>query len=202
MAADPRRRRIALLKVALPLVALALIAAVFAFPGDRFANGLSVDRVALDLIEGLRLERPRFAGETSDGRPFTVVADWALPDGPEPETVRLGPVEAGIRVDAARRLTLRAGGGELRVMDETLRLTDGVTLATSDGYTLSAESALADLDAGALLAEGPIAGAGPLGEIRSMTMRAARRAEGDYIWFEGDVRVVLRPGGARPDAAE
>jgi lipopolysaccharide export system protein LptC len=202
MAADRRTARVGLLKIALPLTALALIAAVFVFPREGLIGGLSVDRATIDLIEGLRLEQPRFTGETSDGRPFTVTADWALPDGPDPETVRLGPVTGGIAVEDGLSLTLSAGGGELRPKDETLRLDGGVALETSDGYRLTAASALADLDAGALTAEGPISGSGPLGSVESETMRAARRAEGDYIWFEGGVRVVVEPGRARPESEE
>ncbi|TVQ57456.1 MAG: hypothetical protein EA355_04410 [Rhodobacteraceae bacterium] len=202
MAVDRRAARIALLKIALPLTALALIAAVFVFPRDRLTQGLSVDRVAVSMIDGLRLDRPRFTGETSDGRPFTVTADWALPDGPDPESVRLGPVEGRVEAQEGLRVTLSAGGGELRPNARTLRLQDGVSLVSSDGHRLTASAALADLDAGALTAEGPVFGDGPLGSVESATMRAARRAEGDYIWFEGGVRVVIRPGGARPAAED
>lgn len=186
-----RPRLLRFLKVALPLCAAGLIAAIFAFPRPDL-RGLRVDGVSAG-GDGLRLERPRFSGADAEGRPFVVEAEWALPDSPDPERVELGPLRGEAAPEAGRRAELSAGGGLLRVREETLRLDRGVTLVTSDGWRLSADAAEADLDSGGLVAEGSVRGQGPDGALEARRMRAWRDEAGYVLRFEGDVRLTL-PG--------
>jgi lipopolysaccharide export system protein LptC len=184
-----------ILKIGLPLVALGLILLIFVAPRDQLS--FSFSDMEFDLREGLRLEGPRFSGADSAGRPFTIDAEWALPDGPNPETVALGPVRGEALLQDGRRLTLTAGAGAIRPKAREVRLEDGVTVRTEDGWRAEAPSATADLDAETLTVPGPVSGAGPSGEIEAGSMRAARRADGDYIWFEDGVRLRIDPAVAR-----
>jgi lipopolysaccharide export system protein LptC len=190
-----RSNVVRLLKIGLPLAALGLVLAIFLAPPDRF----SIDLGDLDFSfeDGLRLERPRFAGADAAGRPFTLAADWALPDGPNPESVELGPLEGETVLDDGRRATLSAGGGEIRPKARTLRLTGGVLVETTDGWRVTAPAARADLEAETMAAEGPVEAEGPSGALSAGAMRAARRAEGDYIWFEQGVRLRIDPAAAK-----
>lgn len=188
------------LKIALPLAALALVVAVFTAPRGDFE--LDFSDVDFDFRDGLRLVAPRFTGTDSAGRPFRVTAEWALPDKPDPERVELGPVDGEIVLDAGRTVSLAAGGGEILPKARRLRLSGGVTVETDDGWRLSAPTARADLDAETLVAEGPVRGAGPSGEIDAGAMRAARRDGEDYIWFERGVRLRIDPAAAGPSDAE
>jgi lipopolysaccharide export system protein LptC len=194
---DRRSRRVRFLKIALPAAAVALIAAVFLVSGRRPVEGLSIGGLAIDPAEGLRLSSPRFTGETGSGQPFVVTADWALPDGPDPGRVTLGPMRGQITLDPQRRVTLEAATGVLFPKDERLTLGDGVTVTTSDGYRATVASAEVDFGAEEARAEGPVAGEGPLGRIEAGAMRAARRDGQDYIWFERGVRVLANPAADR-----
>jgi lipopolysaccharide export system protein LptC len=194
---DRRARRVRFLKIALPAAAVALIAAVFLFSGRRAVEGLSVGGLAIDPAEGLRLTSPRFTGETSSGQPFVVTADWALPDGPDPARVTLGPMRGQITLDPARRVTLQAAAGVLFPKDQRLTLGEGVVVTTSDGYRATVASAEIDFGAEAARAEGPVTGEGPLGRIEAGALRAARRDGQDYIWFERGVRVLANPAAGR-----
>jgi lipopolysaccharide export system protein LptC len=194
MAGAARQRAARFLKVALPLAGAGIVVTIFAFPRGEFSGGVGFDGLSGSFGEGLRLANPRFSGAAADGRPFTLRADWALPDGPDPERVGLGPVSGEFRLDDARSVGVVAGGGEFRPKAETLTLEGGVTVTTSDGWRLTATRADVDVAGGALTAAGPVAGAGPGGSIEAGAMRAARRAEGDYIWFEGGVTVRIDPG--------
>lgn len=198
--AGTRRRLVRVLRVGLPVAALALLGAIFLFPSPEI-SGVSVEGMSVG-GEGLRLERPRFSGEDADGRPFVVTADWALPDGPDPEEIALGPLEGQARADAERALTLEAGGGVLRVKEERLRLEEGVAVETSDGWRLTASAAEVDLDAGTLDAVGPVEGSGPMGRLTAAAMRAERRPEGAYVRFEGGVTLRIRPGAAQEEDEE
>ena len=195
MAGSFRQRGARALKIALPLSAFALILFVLLFPRDEFGEGISIEGVTLD-GDGLRLEQPRITGAARDGRPFVVTADWALPDGPNPETVELGPLRGETMMGETRRLTLEAGGGRFRVDSETLTLTGAVALVTSDGWRLTASAADVDLDDERLSAQGPVSGSGPSGDLEAGSMRAERREDGDYLWFEGGVRLRITPNAA------
>jgi lipopolysaccharide export system protein LptC len=180
-----------ILKIGLPLAALGLVLLIFVAPRDRF----SIDLGSLDYSfeDGLRLENPRFSGADAAGRPFALTAEWALPDGPDPETVALGPLNGETRLEDGRVVTLSAGGGEIRPKARALSLSDGVVVETSDGWRVTAPAASADLEAETMAAEGPVEGTGPSGALEAGAMRAARRADGDYIWFEQGVRLRITP---------
>lgn len=197
MARLARSGIVRLLKVALPLAALLLIAALF-LVGDREdrGGGLGFSGVEFD-GEGLRMAQPRFTGLTPDGLPFRVTADWALPDGPDPEHVGLGPLEGQLTLDDGRVATIAADGGDLRPREELLSLRGGVVATLSDGWRVEASGATLDGTAQTLSAAGPVRGAGPSGEIEAASMRAARVGESHYVWFEGGVRVRIDPPAAR-----
>ncbi len=184
-----------ILKVGLPLAALGLVLVIFLAPRERFS--LDLDAIGYDFEDGLRLEQPRFSGADAAGRPFTLTAEWALPDGPDPESVALGPLEGEALLEDGARVTMSAGAGEIRPKERTLSLRDGVVVETSDGWRVTAPTARADLEAETLRAEGPVSGDGPQGRLEAGAMRAARRADGDYIWFEQGVRLRIDPAAAK-----
>lgn len=193
---------VSILKIALPLSALALVVAVFVVPqGDDFdLDFVSMD---FDFEDGLRIDRPRFSGQDQAGRPFTIVSDWAMPDKPDPDRIELGPVEGEMALQEGRRLTLSAGAGVIMPKLERVRLSEGVALETADGWRIAAPVAVADLEAETVTAEGPVEGAGPAGAIQAGAMRAARVDGEDYIWFESGVRLRIDPEAARaPEAGE
>lgn len=220
MPPPPRRdvtgytRLVRALKIVLPLLALALLSSIFLWPREtHFDGGLvytSADLVALG--EGLAVTRPRIAGATAAGEPFVVTAERAVPDGPDPEAVELERVRAEFRQDDGREIALAAEEGALRPKAQTLSLSGDVALDTSDGYRVRTERVEADLEDGELVAPGPVSAEGPRGSITAGSFRARRvappeagddpaalgaLAPGDYLWFEGGVRVTWTPAPAR-----
>lgn len=193
------------LKVALPLLALALLSLIFLVPREsRFESGLvytTADLLALG--EGLAVTRPRITGATAAGEPFVVEADQAVPDGPDPSRVTLERVRAELVQKDGREVRLAAAEGTLAPKAQALSLEGEVRLTTSDGYAVRTERVEADLRAGTVKAPGPVEAEGPAGSIAAGSFRARRVGEGedalgglspgDYLWFEGGVRVVWTP---------
>ena len=182
------------LRVILPVLGLALLLAVFLLPRELLVGRIGLSGLSVEPGQGLRLENPRFSGTTPDGQPFALTADWALPDAPDPTRIDLGNLDGEIVVDDDQTVHLAAGSGEYRPKDGRLALEDDVVVTTSDGYRMTAPRALADIEARTLTVEGPVRGEGALGLIEADTMRAARRGDDNYIWFEGNVRVRVTPG--------
>lgn len=184
------------LKFILPTAALAVFASLFLFSNARFSDGISFDGVDFSsLEEGLKLANPRFTGTTNRGEPFIVSADWALPDGPQPEKVELSNVVGEFVLKDGLLITLSADMGVLRPDDKVLNLTEGARLTTSDGYVVSASSAIINADTEEMQATGQVVASGPIGKITSDSMRASRiDVNGDdsaYIWFEKRVKVRI-----------
>lgn len=189
-----RSALVRLLKIALPVAALLLIAALFAFSALEEQTGLDLSGFSFEGRDGLRLTQPRFAGATDDGQPFRLSADWALPDAPDPTLVELGPLRGAIEVEPGRSLGVAAQRGAFRPRDRLLRLEGDVTLTLNETEArLTLSSLLGDLDAETLTGEGPVRGAGRGATLRAGAMRATRGDGGAEIRFEDRVRVTIDP---------
>lgn len=207
------------LKLGLPLIALAILSAVFLLPKDRgFDSGLiysTADLIALG--EGMTVDNPRFTGATQAGEPFVVAADNAVPDGPDPTQIVLARPRASLD-QADRSIVLTAREGELRPKAHLLELSGDVRLDTTDGWQVRANWVEADVKRGIVRAPGKVRAEGPQGAIEAGSFRAERGgadAEGApaanqglsseaRFWFENGVKVTYapRPRGEAEDASE
>ncbi|MFO1203377.1 MAG: LPS export ABC transporter periplasmic protein LptC [Tabrizicola sp.] len=197
--ADRHTRLVGWLKVALPLMALAILSTLFLVarridPEDALPYA-EVD--VEDLAREPRMTAPTYAGTTEDGAALTLSAEEARPAA-EGSPARA----AGLRLDLA---TPDGGSTELVAaearMDDTARqvlLSGGVTVTTSTGYRLETAEVAAKLDRTGLESRAPVVATGPAGEIRAdgMSLSQDIRTPGDYVLvFKGSVRLVYQPGG-------
>jgi lipopolysaccharide export system protein LptC len=199
MATDRHTRVVGWLKVALPLLALAILSTLFLL-SDRIDPDAALPYAEVDVEERAREPRmtaPTYAGTTSDGAALTLSADEARPaaDG--------APAGAqGLRLDLA---TPYGAVTELRavtaVLDETAReivLSGGVTVTTSSGYRLETAELAARMDRSGLASRAPVTATGPVGELQAggMELGQDNRTPGAYLLvFNQGVRLVYRPGG-------
>jgi lipopolysaccharide export system protein LptC len=193
-------------KILLPIGALVTLSLVFLVQRNDFVGGLVLSAADLAALqEGLRLNEPRFTGATDKGEPFSIAADWALPDSPNPSRIELSAVRGEITLEDGRVASIAAPNGDMRPRDRLLSLSGGVEVSTSNGYVLTTETAEADLAARAVTAPGRLTGVGEEGTLDAGSMRAwslkDAEAEGPdsaprsgyVIRFEGGVRLVLNP---------
>lgn len=190
-------RLVALMKIALPLAAVALIAAIFLSARDRGElTDLFTPEELARLGAGLRLENPRFAGVTPTGEAYVVRADWALPDTAMPRIITLERPRGEIQLADGRTLAVTANQGELDRRRKSALLEGDVTAESSDGYRIETDRIEVDFDARTARAPGPVTAHGPRGSIEAGSMRT-EGGPGDLadgqIWFENRVRVVFIP---------
>ena len=135
------------MKVALPLAALGLVAAIFLSARDKgdLADLFTAEELAT-LGAGLKLDNPRFAGVTSRGESFAVQADWAMPDSAMPRLVDLEKPRGEIELADGRRLTASAETGRMLRREKVLVLEGTVVLDSSDGYHMETARVEFDLE--------------------------------------------------------
>ena len=199
---DTHTRVVGWLKVALPLMALAILSTLF-LVADRIdpEDALPYAEVDVeDLASEPRMTAPSYSGMTSDGGALTLTASEARPasEGTVAEA-------QGLRLELA---TPDGGRTDLlaatAVMDTTARqvvLSGGVTVTTDTGYRLETAEVAAKLDRSSLESRGEVRATGPAGQITAggMTLSQDNQTPGDYLLiFNKGVRLVYLPSGETP----
>jgi len=189
---------VTLMKVALPLGAIALLAVILSYSGV-FESDDRLD-VAFREIEtrpdDLRMVSPRIAGVTREGRPYVISADNATQDANRPNFVVLENISAEMKRDEAAGMesewiTLTAAGGLLDSESQTLELTETIDIATAQGYAFHGSQATVDFEAGTVTSDHEVTGEGPLGTLRADRMTADHT--GRVMRFEGRVKLLIHP---------
>jgi lipopolysaccharide export system protein LptC len=218
-AAGGRRSRIvAVAKLALPILALALLSTVFLL-AERVDPDAALPFAGEDLAsraQAQHLTRPRVAGVSAEGTAFRLDAAAARPDPADPR--RLSADDVTLRLDGAGgaagpgpgpglpggRVDLAAARGTVDTGARRVVLEGGVAIRSGDGYALRTarlEGALGRLD---IRAPGPVAGTGPVGRLDAGGMHIRAGAGGaPALVFTGGVDLLYLPpeadpGGARP----
>jgi lipopolysaccharide export system protein LptC len=199
VAADRHTRVVGWLKVALPLLALAVLATLFLL-ADKIDPEAALPYAEVDVVDRAREPRmtaPSYAGTTSDGASLTLTADEARPAAPNaPAEARQLVME--LSTPDGGRTELHAAAAELQQAEARILLSGGVTVSTDTGYRLETPEVLARMDRSGLESRGAVTATGPVGELQAggMVLSGDDRAPGTYLLvFNQGVRLVYRPGG-------
>lgn len=182
-------------KVALPLIALALLSTLFLLshtPDPE--DALPFAQVDVDQLEReQRLSRPRFAGTLDDGREVTLVADSAAAAVQDPNTILMTAVESRLSLSDGAALLLSADRGDLELARQVVVLDGSVTAVVTTGYRMSTERLTVGLDSMRLTAPEAIVLTGPglTLEAGAMTITGADGAS--FLSFTGGVRLLYQP---------
>lgn len=197
-----RSRAVGILKILLPLGALALLGAVFLWQRtDDWGGGLTFSEADLEAMRsGLRISGPQFSGASLEGDIYDFSADWVVPEDLEMNSLEVSGLEGEVKYRDGRHLTLRSDHAEIDVDAQTATLDTGIVITTSEGYRATASRVVIDLQAGVIEAAGPIDATGPDGTLQAgaMSMAPKETAEGEngidtLIDFTGGVRMTYSP---------
>lgn len=191
-------RFVGLMKVALPIAAGILMLMVVIWPQiEEESEGfrLGISSVLPGGAGGQRIVSARFNGIDSDGRPYTVTADSAVQaeaneDGDAPPVLLESP-KADMTLGNGAWIALSADDGAYHKQTETLDLEGNVSGFHDDGYEIRTTRAQIDLGAGAASGSAPVAGHGPLGEIKGEGFRLTDG--GKRIVFTGKSQLTIYP---------
>lgn len=193
------RRRVSsirILKIALPCLAILLIALAIAWP-RLFPNApVNAPRMTLHETDGLggsdvRLVNPRYAGTDARGRPFLVTAERAVQDQNNADLVHLARLQADITLANGTWLSMAAPAGLYRIDEKLLDLSGGVDVFSDRGYELHSPDAHLDLDKAVAEGSDGVQGQGPLGHMTAERYRFERDRQ--HLTLTGQVHVTYYP---------
>ncbi|WP_309667377.1 hypothetical protein [Tabrizicola sp.] len=196
---DTHSRVVAWLKIALPLVALALLSSLFML-ADQINPNDALSEATVDVEDRARAPRmtqPTYAGITSDGAALTLTATEARPASETTKAVALGLALTLDTPDGGRN-KLSAKTAVIDSVNRNLHLSGGVEMTTSTGYSLVTEGITANLDRTGLQSSGKVAAEGPAGDIiaDNVTLSQDNQTPGAYLLvFKGGVKLIYQPGG-------
>lgn len=204
-AAAARSRLIRRLRIALPIVALVLIAA-FIFN----TRSTGVDEAFLDdfkeltaATEELRMANPRFAGIDDKGKPFEIQAEWAIQEPGEKEMIGLEKPRA-VQGEADDLTIVTADSGVYQSEQNILELSDNVTLEHAIGkniYVFRSPAATVSMGDEVVTSNAGVGGEGPDGGALKADRMKAYNAEGRVV-FEGNVSMRIYPKSKKEPATD
>lgn len=203
--AAARSRRVRRLRIALPVLAVALVVALVLTtrtqpPDQTFLNDLA-DMTANP--EDLRMANPRFAGVDGEGRPYEITALSARQDPEQSKVVELDHPRA-VASGRDKDTVVTAEKGVFQSESNILELKDDVTLEHRIGpdvYVLRSPSATVSMDKKTVTSDQGVSGEGPDGAaLRADRMRAYN--EDGKIIFEGNVSMRIFPKKLNEDKAD
>ncbi len=184
-------RRVRRLRVLLPLAAtmisVVLIGAAVLpklFPLASLA-GLSLT------ADGLVMNEPRLAGHLGGGRRYEVVAERAIQSLLNPSRLSLEGLTANLDMGEGEKITINGNNAAYNTETEILNLSDGVTLSSTDGSTVSLPAAIVDLRAGSVDADGGIEIDSPRGHVTAGSISVT--GGGTFIRLTGGVSITINP---------
>jgi lipopolysaccharide export system protein LptC len=196
---DRHTRLVGWLKVALPLLALGVLATLFLL-SDQIDPDAALPYAEVDVADRAREPRmtaPSYAGTTSDGASLTLTADQARPAAPDAPAEAQG-VTLELETPDGSLTELRARSVEIDSAGRQMVLSGGVTVSTDSGYRMETPEVLALMDRSGLESRGEVVATGPVGDLRAggMVLTEDPGSPGSYVLvFNKGIRLVYLPGG-------
>lgn len=181
------------LKIVLPALAGAGIVAFLVtikIVTSDIAELFSLAGVTVD-TKSLIMEKPHLSGFKGTEHSYEVFAERAVQDLANPKIVRLEKIDAEFGLTSDVRVSLDATAGVFDGTKETLELSEGITVSSTDGYAANLEAAMIDFDKGGLSSDGSIEIRSSEGLIRSRSLTISER--GKKIVFGGGVSLTYLP---------
>lgn len=191
-------RMVAWLKVAMPLLALFILAALFILP-RQIDPSQAIPHAEVD-VEALardpRVSTANYATVTEDGATLNVTAETLRTD-PELET-RMAATRLDVEIETpdGARTGIRADEGVLDRVSGLLTLRGEIAMHNSQGYDIRTEEVVAALDRTRLTAGAPVSARGPAGTLDAGGLELRRQEDGSYVLvFNDGVKLIYTPDG-------
>jgi lipopolysaccharide export system protein LptC len=192
---DSARRhsaRVRFLKRALPLGGLLALFVIF---GSYYFLRLGIPEGGFGSVrfeEGrLVMDRPKLSGVDADRRPFSLAADRALQDPAKPARIAMENISASLPISDTGTAEIRADNGLYDADEKTLELGGGISVDTSEGWSVRLKDASIDIDSGKMHTANPVEV--DTGRLRLTADSMAVEDKGKTVIFADRVQLTIMP---------
>ena len=194
-------RFVAMMKLLLPMAAVALITLVVAWPHFKITDERF--RIGFTALKAREAENPsmmnaRYLGIDDLDRAYSISADMAKTRAGKGAVIELEMPKADITLQDGTWLVLTAETGFYTRDSKTLELTGAVNLFHDSGYEIRTSRADIDLARSIAVGEEAVEGHGPFGELKAEGFHFVGR--GKVITFTGKAKLVFFPGIGKPNS--
>ena len=195
MAVDRYSRFVTLLKVALPLTAIALLSTLFLLSRniDPVATIPFAESEIRERLQDQVVTSPVFAGLNATGDQLTVRAQEMR--NASPETQLAEAVRARFTLTDGTILSMNAGHGDVNSRDKQADLSKGVEFTSSNGTRFQTDMMSAQLEPLTIEAPNPVAGESPFGTLNagSMHLHTDPTTGARQLIFTNGVKLLYQP---------
>ncbi|SHK20158.1 lipopolysaccharide export system protein LptC [Shimia gijangensis] len=192
-------RLVALLKVVLPLSALALLSTLFLISqniGGTSSNAIPFAKVDLEQrAREQQITAPFFSGKTSGGHLVSFTADQAKPDPEDALNSLATKMDAEIDLLDGSHLAFTSDLARVNNQTHTATLSGNVIILSSNGYTLHTDELSANMRELSAETLGAVAGEGPAGrfEAGKMMISPTDNPNEVTLFFTQGVKLIYIP---------
>jgi lipopolysaccharide export system protein LptC len=192
---DRYSRRVAWLKVILPLMALAILSTLFLL-SRQIDPTAAIPFGGSEIEERLptqQITEPFFSGTTAQGDQLSFTADTMQ------STTGGGTVAEGLSAEieyvSGAWIDVQAGQGAFRLTEQLIDLSGGVSISTNTGYAIQTEAVSTQLEDGTMIANQTVMADGPGGQITSGGFMATSSGAGktNQLLFTNGVKLIYDP---------
>jgi lipopolysaccharide export system protein LptC len=186
-------RFVTIMKRALPLAAVALLAAVLVYAlqprqENRQKVAMTFERLGI-VNDDLAMMKPRLTGADDEGDPYVVTAEEAIQDKQDSRRATLKAVEGDVTLKDGTWITTLAPAGVLDARSRHLALGGAVSLYSDSGYEIHTTSANVDMRTAIIAGNHAVSGQGPMGTFRADRFRIDRHAR--MVFLYGNVHMTI-----------
>jgi lipopolysaccharide export system protein LptC len=195
---DFHTRLIGWLKIALPLLALAILSTLFlvARTVDPESAIPFVDVDVADRLREPRMVEPTYAGVTKDGASLILTADEARPEKGPDAPAQANSLTGRLETPDGVRSDLVAAQAAIDRPERKILLSGGVKISTSGGWTLESDTLSAATDQTDIETQSPVKASGPPGTLTANSMRITQNPKDQsryLLVFNGAVKLIYVP---------
>src|SRR5690242_12700915 len=191
-AARSHSRRVRLMRLALPLVTIVVLAGLLLWTWlNPLRLLLRVPDIGGDLVVSgtkITMQQPRITGFTRDARPYEFTASAAAQDLTRPDVVEMHNLQGKYQLRDSTMTDLRADIGTYNSKKETLELGRNTVVTSSAGYKLLLNSASIDVRGARMVSEDPVQVEMRQGKLEAKRMEVSD--SGNVLRFD-DVRMTV-----------
>ena len=191
-------RFIALLKVILPLTALALLSTLFLVSNRISDSTASIPFAKVDLEQRAREQQitaPFFSGKTRNGDLIMFTAEDAKPDTSQPSKSRANEINARVDLKDGSRLSITADTALVNDRAQEARLEGSVVLSSSNGYEIRSDLLTSAMRKLHVVSPGTVTGDSPAGSFTAgaLEIMTDEVSGNTTLLFTNGVKLIYTP---------